>query len=189
MRRQRSVINVGKKGSKRGAKKPITKHGTRPYQKDEGGPSWDTKGLPPNTEEIMALIERRPEDLQLFREFLVIFNKDPALQSLSMTEIIDMAEMAMLQEKIMGWMLEIDSPERMEEMRESNKMLKSIWQIKGKLMDKARERGTTGGTFEGISKILDQVDSDESPSCLDSEESNQEVEEEEVEDDLESESS
>ena len=39
-------------------------------------------------------------------------------------------------------------------------MLKSIWQIKGKLMDKARERRPIGGTFEGISKVLDEVEED-----------------------------
>ena len=153
-----------KKGRKKPGAKPgeNVKHGTRSYHKDKGGPSWDTKQeFPPGTEEIMVLIERRPEDLELFREFLAIFAKDGSLQSLSMTEMIDMAEMAMLQEKIMKWMLAVDSPERMEKMRESNKMLKSIWQIKGKMMERARERAPVGGTFDGISKVLDEVEEDE----------------------------
>lgn len=156
------------KGKKSKKKKPgpkageCVKHGTKAYQKDSGGPSWDrNQEYPPDTEEIMALIERRPEDLELFREFLVIFHADKSLRSLSMTELIDMAEMAMLQEKIMGWMLEVDSPERMEEMRESNKMLKSIWQIKGKMIERARERTPITSDFEGISKVLDQVDEED----------------------------
>jgi len=178
-----------KKSKKKSEAKGSEKHGTRAYQKDTGGPSWDAKHeKSPDTEEMMALIERRPEDLELYREFLVLFADDPEMKGLSMTEMIDMAEMTMLQEKIMRWLLAVDSPDRLEEMRESNKMWRSIIQIKNKMMSEARERKPLGGDFEGLSKVLDQVDSDESASFSDSEESNQEVEEVE-EDDMESESS
>ena len=148
-----------KKKSKKGPKKPAKKHGTRPYQKDMDGPSWDrSKETPPDVEEMMALIERRPEDLELYRKHLVALTTDPAMKSLSMTEQMNIAEMNMLREKIMKWIMEVDTPDRLEELRESNKMLRAIWQITEKMMDKARERAPLGGDFEGLSRVLDDVE-------------------------------
>ena len=159
MRRQRSVIDVAGKKSK---KSTNVKHGTRPYQKDEGGPSWDrNQEKPPNNEEMMVLIDGRPDDLELYRTIFSKLSMDPEMQSLSMTELMDMAIMTMLQAKITNWMLEVDSPERMEAMSETNKMWRSIIQIKSKTMRDARERAPVGGTFEGISQVLDEVEEDD----------------------------
>ena len=153
------VREMAKKSSKKADKR--TKHGTRAYQKDEGGPSWNTGGKPPDTEAIMEIIERKEEDLELYRRFLAAISADPTMQSLSMIEMIDIAEMCMLQEKIGNWLLGIDDPDRLEKMKESNKMLRAIWQIKSKMMNDARERSPIGGTFEGISKVLDEQEEEE----------------------------
>lgn len=151
---------TAKKGKKNKVpKNQVKKHGTRPYQKNTGGPSWDLNcEKAPDTEEMMALIVCREEDQSLYR---VIFSKlanDPFMRNLSMTEIMDVAIMTMLQAKIAGWMLEIDDPERLEKMKESNKMLRSIIQIKNKILNDASYRAPIGGSFEGIAKVLDEVE-------------------------------
>ena len=160
-------MSARKKKNKKPGPEPgeCVRHGTCAYQKDHGGPSWDiNKEEPPDTHQMMAIIERRKDDLELFRKFLGAIAEEPTMQSLSMIEMIDMAEMCMLQEKIGNWLLGVDDPDRLEEMRESNKMLRSIWQIKAKVMDKARERGPTGGEFEGLAKVLDEVTEDDMES-------------------------
>ena len=135
------------------------KHGTRRYQKDMGGPSWDKDHeTPPDVEDVMAIIERSPDDLELYRKYLVLFANDTTTKNLSMTEQMNLAEMNMLREKIVGWMVRIDKPDRMEELRECNKMLRAIWQITNKTMTEARERAPLGGTFEGISETLDEIE-------------------------------
>ena len=161
------MISVAKK-KKAKPKKSNVKHGTRPYQKDEGGPSWDNKEAPPDTHELMSIIERRKEDLDLYRQFLDAISRDPTMQGLSMTEMIDIAEMCMLQEKIGNWLMGVETPERLEEMRESNKMLRAIWKIKSKIMNDARQRAPVGAPFEGISAVLDEVEEDEEDEGKDS---------------------
>lgn len=164
---------------KKSKAKGATKHGTRRYQKDEGGPSWDkAHETPPDVEEIMAIIERSPDDLELYRKYLVLFANDPTTKNLSMTEQMNLAEMNMLREKIVRWMIEIDKPDRLEELRECNKMLRAIWQITNKTMAEARERAPLGGTFEGISETLDEI-----------EDAEYKVTEEDEKDDMESEDS
>ena len=147
-------------------KKGGKKHGTRAYQKDTGGPSWDrNQEKPPDTDEMMALIKCRPDDQNLFRAILSKFIDDELMNNLSMTEMMDLAAMTMLQGKITGWMLAVDTPERLEEMREANKMWRSIIQIKSKMMNEARERAPIGGDLEGLAKILDEVEDAEVVVC------------------------
>ncbi len=145
-----------KKKSKVGAK---PKHGTRSYQKDEGGPSWNKDEGLPDVDEIMAIIERSPEDVELYRKFLVALSKDPGMKNLSMTERINIAEMNMLREKIMRYMLDGDDKlAKIEELRESNKMLRFIWQTTDKIMREARERAPMGGDLEGLSQVIDDAE-------------------------------
>ncbi len=152
---------MAKKKSKDKKKGPET-HGTSKYQKDRGGPSWDkNKEKLPNVEEIMAIIERSPEDLELYRKLLVAMANDPAMKNLSMTEQMNIVEMNMLREKIMRWMLEADSAEKLEELRESHKMLRFIWQTTDKVMRDARERAPIGGDFEGVSQAIADAEGDE----------------------------
>jgi len=140
---------------KKSKKKGNETHGTSKYQKDRGGPSWDKDHEKlPDVEKIMAIIERNPKDLELYRKILVAMVKDPAMKNLSMTEQMNIVEMNMLREKIMQWMLDVDSAEKMEEMREGNKMLRFIWQATDKVMREARERAPIGGDFEGVAEAI-----------------------------------
>ena len=137
-------------------------HGTSKYQKDRGGPSWDKDHEKlPDVEKIMAIIERSPEDLDLYRKFLVAMAKDPAMKNLSMTEQMNIVEMNMLREKVMQWTLEADNAEKFEEMREANKMLRFIWQTTDKIMREARERAPIGGDLEGVSKAIADAEGEE----------------------------
>jgi len=143
-----------KKKSKHAPKNPAKKHGTRKYQKDGGGPSWDTDDKLPNVDEIMAIIERNPKDLELYRKHLVALSNDPAARNLSMTEKMNIAEMNMLRGMIVEYMLGIDDLAGLEELRESNKMLRFIWDKTDKIIKEARERAPVGGDLEGMSQVI-----------------------------------
>lgn len=155
---------------KKSKKKGSRTHGTSMYQKDKGGPSWDTDGKLPDVDKIMAIIERNPEDLELYRKFLVDLDSDPAMKNLSMTERINVAEMNMLREKIMRWILEIEDSDGLEELGECNKMLRFIWQNTDKIMREARERAPLGGDLEGVSKVIEEAEDAEYEVIEDAEE-------------------